>query len=162
MISRLIFSIICILTTINITSTNSISEDIVLSPQKAENDKWGYVNEKGAFKIRPQFETALPFKEGLAVISVKKKYGYINTLGRPVIHPQFDDARSFSEELAAVMIIDQDSNKKWGFINKSGKFLISPQYDDVSDFSGIMARVELNGKTFSINKSGETITDSVQ
>jgi hypothetical protein len=147
---------------INITVIYSECEDISFTPQKASNEKWGYVDDKGYFKIKPQFETAMPFKEGLAVISVYKKYGYINIQGRPVIRPQFDEARSFSEEMAAVMIYDQNSNKKWGFIDKTGKFLITPQYDDVSDFSGLMARVELNGKTFSINKSGEAVNEVLQ
>jgi hypothetical protein len=162
MISRLIFAVFFFITVINITAIRSESQDIILTPQKSTNEKWGYVDEKGDFKIRPQFETAMPFKEELAVISVKKKFGYINMLGKAVIHPQFDDARSFSEELAAVMIYDQNSNKKWGFINKTGRFLIKPLYDDVTDFSGLMARVELDGKTFSINKSGEAVTDTVQ
>jgi len=59
------------------------------------------------------------------------------------------------------MIKDLSSNKKWGFIDKTGSFVIKAQYDDVSDFSGWLTRVSLNGKIFTINKSGEMIYDAI-
>ena len=162
MIIRFLLIFIYFISTFNIPAANFKSSLIPLIPQKAQNGKWGYLDEKGFFKIKPQFETAMPFKEGLALVSVFKKYGYINEKGKPVIHPQFDEARSFSENLAAVMIYDQNSNKKWGFIDKTGRFVIEPQYDDVSDFSGWLTRAKLNGKIFTITKSGEIIYETLQ
>lgn len=44
---------------------------------------------------------------------------------------------------------------KWGFIDKTGKELIPVQYDKVKDFSNGKAVVEMDGKTFTINKKGE-------
>jgi hypothetical protein len=133
-----------------------------LTPQKALTGKWGYVDGKGCYRISPIFESAMPFKEGLAVVSVCKKFAFIDEKGRPVIKPQYDEARSFSGNLAAVMIYDQESNKKWGFINKTGKLVIEPKYDEVSDFSGWTAMVKINGKTFIINSTGEIIYDDTQ
>ncbi|MBN2401817.1 MAG: WG repeat-containing protein [Spirochaetes bacterium] len=162
MIRRFLFVSIYLISTLNILAANYNSGIITLTPQKAQNGKWGYLDEKGSYRIKPQFESALPFKEGLALVSVHKKYGFINERGRPVIHPQFDEARSFCESLAAVMIINQRSEKKWGFIDKRGFFVIKPHYDDVSDFSGLLANVSLDGKIFTINKSGEMIENLLE
>ncbi|MFH0975174.1 MAG: WG repeat-containing protein [Spirochaetota bacterium] len=150
---RSLFIFFFLIINLNILPAN-IKTDIGLTPQKAPNGKWGYLDDKGFYKIRPQFEMALPFKEGLALISVCNKYGFIDEKGKPVIRPQFDEARSFSESLAAVMIYDQKSNKKWGFIDKTGNFVVFPQYDDVTDFRDLEAQVKLNGKTLTINNTG--------
>jgi len=76
--------------------------------------------------INPQWDTAYPFNEGLALVCVGEcdgdhlvgrrytkdfqeiileqtfKYGYIDESGKLVINPSYEDARNFSEGLAAV------------------------------------------------------------
>lgn len=41
-----------------------------LFPAKAENGKWGYINNKGEFIIQPQFDSAAGFRGDYAVITV--------------------------------------------------------------------------------------------
>ncbi len=130
-----------------------------LTPQQSPSGKWGYQDDNGYYRIKPQFELAFPFKEGLAAISVFKKYGYIDGSGKPVINPQFDDARNFSDGLAAVMIFDQQMNKKWGYINKCGQFIIEAKFDAASDFAKGSAEVTVEEKSFYINKSGAIINE---
>ncbi len=67
-----------------------------------QNGKVGYIDKKGEIVITPQFDTAWPFSEGLALIEDDGKYGYIDKKGEIVITPQFDYARSFSEGLALI------------------------------------------------------------
>lgn len=142
---------------LNIYAVYSKDENINLTPKQSASGKWGYIDIYGKYKIYPQFETALNFKEGLALVSVHKKYGYIDTVGRPLIRPQFDDAKSFSDGLAAVMIYDQRMTPKWGYIDKKGNFVINPKYEDASDFSQNAAKVLINGDWIMINKSGDAI-----
>ncbi|MBU3187647.1 WG repeat-containing protein, partial [Clostridium estertheticum] len=77
--------------------------------------KWGFINKTGEIVIKPQFDFACNFSEGLAAIKVEGKSGFINKNGKIVIKPQFDniydDVSSFHEGLAMVNI-----GGKWGFI----------------------------------------------
>jgi hypothetical protein len=142
-----------------IYAVNSKYDISNLMPQKAPSGKWGYQDDKGNYRIKPVFELALPFKEGLAAVSVSNKFGFIDGFGRPVIRFQFDEARNFCDGLAAVMIINQNMAKKWGYIDKTGKFIIEAKYDEVSDFSDGYAEVTIEDKSFQINLSGDVINN---
>ncbi len=83
------------------------------------NNKWGYKNKKGEVVISPQFDGALMFSEGRALVKVGGKWGYIDREGRIVISPQFDDAGSFSEGRAPVEV-----GGKWGYIDRSGNLIL--------------------------------------
>lgn len=153
----LLFIFTYIFSVLNIYAVYSKDDNIKLTPKQSTSGKWGYVDISGKYKIYPQFETALNFKEGFALVSVQKKYGFIDTSGKPMILPQFDEAKSFSDGLAAVMIYDQQMDRKWGYIDKTGNFIIKPQYEDALDFSQDTAKVLINGNWKTINKSGEII-----
>jgi len=49
----------------------------------------------------------------------------------------------------------REENGKWGFIDKSGATVIPFKYDFGESFSKGKAKVEINGKSFYINKKGE-------
>jgi hypothetical protein len=73
----------------------------------------------GKFVINPQFDFAIGFADGLAVVQIGDdrtgKWGYIDKQGKMIINPQFDFAIGFADGLAAVRIGD-DKTGKWGFI----------------------------------------------
>ncbi|GHU70878.1 hypothetical protein FACS189413_11850 [Bacteroidia bacterium] len=87
---------------------------------------WGYENPKGECEIKPQFEEASDFCEGLAAVRIGSKWGFINPKGKFVINPQFERARDFCEGLAPVEI-----DNRWGLIDKTGSFVINPQFGGI-------------------------------
>jgi hypothetical protein len=91
---------------------------------KPDEERYGYINpQTGKVVIKPEFEKAHQFSEGLSSVKIHKGlYGYINKTGRFVIPPKFIGADNFREGVAEVY----DGGGKYGYINKKGKYLIPP------------------------------------
>ncbi|RAJ80201.1 WG repeat protein [Chitinophaga dinghuensis] len=125
-----------------------------------ENNKYGYMNERGETVIAARFAAAQPFSEGLAAVREEGLYGYIDESGRPVIASKFDYALPFSEGLAFAYIgdigqyIDRSGNtiiagfsegdaflngkaivgsrlKRYGLIDRTGKLLVDTIYQNL-------------------------------
>jgi hypothetical protein len=113
--------------------------------------KFGYTNTRGRMTIKPEFDWAFDFSEGLALVNIGGsknemgyviggKWGYIEPKGRIVINPQFDDAKDFSQGLALVNIggkvneLGLLSDGKRGYIDRQGKMVVEPQYDEPAVF----------------------------
>lgn len=109
--------------------------------------QWSFIDVTGKTIIKPQFEYAGEFSNGLALVRIGGKYGYIDETGTFAINPQFDgdvqpvERMSFREGLAAVRV-----EAKIGYINKAGKFVIKPQFDDAFSFSEGLAEVKIQCK----------------
>ena len=106
-----------------------------------ENGKSGYMDRSGRTVIRPQFDDALNFSEGLAWVRVGKKVGFIDTTGKIVVTPQFDEAQSFVYGRAGVKLCcggwgEQHFGDKYGYIDTDGKYISSPDFLWVGQFSG--------------------------
>lgn len=122
--------------------------------------KVGFIDKSGQFVINPQFEIAMPFSEGLAVVSLNRggpgsrEVGFIDKTGKFVINPQFSLAWPFKNGLAAVRL-----GERWGFVDSAGKLVVNPQYAMALPFSteGIAGvRVE-GGKWGAIDKTGKMV-----
>lgn len=88
-------------------------------------DKFGFINSTGQIAIKPQFEEAADFHEGLAAVLVQRgdsshAYGYIDKSGAYAVEPRFKIARDFSEGLALVM-----EDGAWSYIDKEGNVVFS-------------------------------------
>ena len=52
--------------------------------------KWGYINEKGKFIIKPIFDEALNYSDGYAIIRYSDKYGVIDRASAFLHNPIYD------------------------------------------------------------------------
>ena len=114
--------------------------------------RYGYVNRTGQFVIKPIFEEAGPFSEGLACVKKGGRYGSIDKNGMFVIKPQFEDSFFFKEGLAAVQI-----GRYMGFIDKAGHCVIEPRFESANSFHEGLARVKMGGKYGFIDKMGRFV-----
>lgn len=105
-----------------------------------EGAQWGY-KQYDEWVIKPRFDKAGPFVDGLAYVSRMGKYGYINKEGILAIPNKYDKALSFSEGLAAVSL-----NGKWGFIDVTGTLVIPYSYDYVESFDKGLAAVTIRDR----------------
>ncbi len=81
----------------------------------AELKKYGYADANGAIIIKPQFDKALNFSEGLAAVMIKENYvekwGFIDLTGKLVIPATYKlRPGRFSEGVAAVRIGESESS----------------------------------------------------
>lgn len=109
-----------------------------LTPARSADGRWGYIDQKKAFAIKPQFESAKRFSEGLAPAALSKKFGYIDATGKYAIEPQYVFAEPFSDGLALVFP-DWGVNffgraegytlfVRAGYIDHTGKMIIKTRF----------------------------------
>lgn len=121
-----------------------------------QNRKWGFIANIGQMMIKPQFNYAEDFSEGLAAFKSGGKWGFIDRTGKVVIKPQFEEVRDFLEGRAAFK-----SSNKWGFIDTTGRVIIAPQFDEVRLFFEGRAAVRKDGKWGFIDRDGNYVTEIV-
>ncbi len=131
---------------------------------------YGYINRQGGYVIKPQFDGATPFSNGLAVVEYDFfKYELIDTTGRVLKTLDYDQVMGLKEGRAAVLrggIIaaleagedPETSEGSWGFMDESGTLVIPTQFRVTQDFRGGLVRVEEeNGKMAYIDLDGNYV-----
>ena len=117
------------------------------------------------YVIKPQFDYADAFSEGLARVEIGERWGYINKEGQYVANPSFSIVTVLwihqperticyqPEGLALVTI-----GERWGYINKEGQYIIKLQFDNIGNsFSEGLVHVEISDKWGYINKEGQFV-----
>ena len=146
----------------------SVSQNAQTSPDSAlypieKNGKHGYIDASGRIVVRPRFDDAWRFSEGLAAVVVGDKWGFIDQTGRIVIAPRFFSAMPFKEGVACVGAFFEGGpiNNRvgdYGYIDKTGGFLIAPQFSVAFDFSNGLARISTDDyKHGYIDKAGKVV-----
>lgn len=121
----------------------------------AENDKWGFADKEANWIIKPKFDGAHSFSEGMAGVKDAKsrKWGFADKNGKLVIKSIFEDVGTFTDGIAPAKL-----NGKWGFVNKKGEWSIKNAYLDVDTFADGMALAkDVNENWGFIDDKGEWI-----
>lgn len=133
-------------------------------------NKYGFINRKGEEVIKPQYDYAEDFLDGLAEVcnnidkNGNQKCRYIDINGKVVnkqknVIPnlsEFSEVGEFHEGLAYACKSITDNQKQCGYINEKGKIIIPLQYDYASDFSeglAVVSKLDKNENRL-LNKSG--------
>jgi hypothetical protein len=109
--------------------------------------KMGYIDGNGTVVIKPQFQRAERFSEGLAQAGVGDspfscRWGYIDKTGAWVIEPRFAEGLGpFTEGLALINEHQPDGTFLYGYIDKTGDWAIQPQFTEAQAFSQGLASV---------------------
>jgi hypothetical protein len=106
-----------------------------------DGKKYGYVDRVGNYVIKPQFDEAYPFFEGVAPVKLRDKYGLINRTGQFIVTPQFSDIGYLGKFSSGLLAVQQ--NKDWGFVDKTGRVVITPKFAQVMPFSEGLAAVSV-------------------
>ena len=95
-----------------------------------ERGKFGYMDETGRIAIKPQFDRAYPFTEGLAAVAIGDKAGFIDAFGKVVVPLQYYTAYPFSDGVAAVSTVEGTGNNRrypCGYIDHTHHLVIQLQ-----------------------------------
>lgn len=131
------------------------------------NGRWGYADQSGKVVIKPEFDAARPFNDGLAQVGVLDeelpelearpniKWGYIDESGRVLVPLRYTVLRGFSENLAAAAVLDAEKpesltpgrglNLKWGYVDRNGREVIPLRFLAAGDFAEGLAQVDTGG-----------------
>ena len=119
------------------------------------NDKAGYIDTKGNFVIKPQFELAMPFSDGLAYVRVDGKHGYIDKSGHFIIPPKYYSCYSFHDGYA---LVNDTVTSKGFFIDKTGKTKLTGRNFLLSEYrEGLINCTDNKGNWGFIDIDGNTI-----
>jgi len=151
-----------------------------------EGDKVGFVDEHGQFKIKPTFDDALAFSEGMAAVKIAEKWGFVDTEGKLAIGANFENAYYFTEGVSIAelqplgnVLIDKsgkvlasdfesmqstsegrvpvERNDKKGYLDLQGNVIIPFAYDGAQSFAEGLAAVEKDDKWGYIDRAGQLV-----
>ncbi|MFL5753016.1 MAG: WG repeat-containing protein [Bacteroidia bacterium] len=106
------------------------------------NDKYGYADEKNKIVIKPVYDEASDFDEGIAIVKKKEMWLLINMTNKTVFSAKADELENFGNKLFVYTI-----NKKKGLLNNEGKTLIPPEYTEIEKVNNYLSRVYNLDKT---------------
>jgi hypothetical protein len=87
--------------------------------------KYGYIDRTGRVVIRPQFDSAGNFSDGLALVITEGSYHYIDSRGGSAFAAEYENARDFSDGMASVYV-SGPLGRAWGAINVKGQLAVPP------------------------------------
>ncbi len=125
---------------------------LVLYPCQ-QGDVLGYVDPNGKMVIRPVYESATDFYEGLAVVSRNDSVFFINKENVNPFKKIYSDAGVFRNGIAPVKF-----SGRWYFINRQGQ-TISRSYDEINELSDQVYVVRVDDKYGALNHFGQQIVE---
>lgn len=139
--------------------TSTFSEGLALISDGEKDLKQGYVNKQWDVVIQPQYLSASPFRDGLAVVIIKGGTTLvIDKTGKTVISGYAVSPRGFSEGLISFVQFDDKSGQGLhGFLDKNGVVVIKPRFQFVKNFSEGLTPAEFNRKYGYIDPSGNFV-----
>ena len=123
--------------------------------------KAGFVDKSGRVRIKPRFDGAQAFAEGLAAVKIGRLWGYIDTAGKVVVEPQYDWPDGFSDGFACVTLPPAEGQPagQWRrrHIDRKGRLIGNIEFDAIGPFRCGVAPVEVDEKWGCIDKTGTMI-----
>jgi len=156
----------------------------------SDTKKLGYINKQGEWVIKPQFDVARKFIDGVAIVKSGDKWGYIKPDGSWFVEAKLDNAYGFEGEYAIVQyekvpaFVDRNGNivsvsgaqkifkfyngialcrknDKMGVIDGKGVWLKEPTFQKCGMYSEDLAAALFKDKWGFINTRGEWVAEPI-
>jgi len=120
---------------------------------------FGFVEKSGDYAIKPTFDDAFCFTEGMAAVRVGDadtgKWGFIDNTGNFVIDPKWGFVYPFKDGVATVALAGSVRNK-WGAIDRTGQEIVPVQYAEPLSFNDGLALVSTTSYKWGTDQAGRT------
>ena len=148
---------IAIFIIITIIFSSCSEENKLLAPVKYKG-KYGFINEKGSWLIKPKFDSVGIFYNGYADFYQNGKSGLINSSGEIVITAKYNFIGDVESDLAIVEI-----NDRYNFSDLEGNIVSEIDFFDIGDFSENLIPVQHkeNGKWGYMDTEGKIKIDTL-
>jgi hypothetical protein len=124
--------------------------------------KYGYLDRDGKVVIKPQFDIANEFHQGLAYVRAGEKYGFIDLEGKLVIPLHIYTNQDRLKDLIRMSgcrfpgeFLRIAKDQKYGFLDRKGRIICPPQFDQAFDFSEGLAAVASGNKWGYLDGTGK-------
>lgn len=143
-------------------SAKDFSEELAAVKKGA---KWGFIDKNGVFVIKPRFDFADSFYEGLAAFQIntngKEQWGFVNRNGKVVIEPKFGFVHSGFSGGFAIVSEKSIDDAIFGYINTEGFLISGFSYPEAAPFSEGLAAVSEDGKWGFIGTDGKFVIEPI-
>lgn len=116
--------LICVLAVV--LSASAWGQDYTRFTKKG---KYGFKDASGNVVVKPKYDHALDFSEGLAAVKKKDYWFFIEANGKKAFKESFERVESFKNGMALVM-----AGNYYGYINKEGNLFVPLQYTQLSPY----------------------------
>lgn len=150
--------------------SNSMAQTLLAPALKVGLKKWGYINEKGEYKIPPRYEFCYNFSEcGLAGVydNLNDKALFINIYGDTIIKDNDEYELIQIEDLVSMVgfvdsVLTVKKNEYYGAINPLGEIIIPIEYDKLSSFNEGLALAIKDSLYFILDKRNNAIQVNIR
>lgn len=110
--------------------------------------KVGFADQNGNEVIKCEYESAMPFSDGVAIVTKSGKYGLIDATGKVLLPLKYTSILSWTEDLYLIK-----AGKKMGLADHTGKVVLDVKYSHISKLNCYgKALIALGGKATSNEK----------
>ena len=121
----------------------------------AEALEYGFINRQGDFVIKPEYQHAWPFSEGVGMVSNTKELLFLNTEGKTLFTLPAEVVRITPSRFASGLSALDDHGLV--YIDKSGQPVIKTQYGAGGWFVDGVAPVMVQSEWGFIDKTGHVL-----
>ncbi|MEG0905777.1 MAG: WG repeat-containing protein [Cellulosilyticaceae bacterium] len=97
--------------------------------RSSQGNRYGYINEKGKWIVKPEYERTYPFSDEVGSVVKDNLYGLVNKQGKQILAPTYQSISLF-EDGKAVVVAEQGM----GIIDTKGKMLTKSFYTYVDNY----------------------------
>ena len=123
----------------------------------------GYLDTKGEWAIKPQFDIASAFNNGMAYVTKGEEKFYVDTTGEVLVNVTAYDFWGYYEDLCRVSQWVQDETgegqvRMYGYIDKTGEVVLPLKYRLANNFGcGVAVVAETQDELILIDKTGAKV-----
>ena len=158
-----LYGIFIIIFLIFITNLFAQEQDSLLLIGGTSTDGlYGYINREGEIVIKPKYDWACDFHEGVAVVRIgNEKHGFIDQTGKLLY--ECDSCYTQLEFSEGLISVKYNDSPYYFIIDKFGKKAFDMGFMNAFDFQEGLAAVEFSkfGNTGFINKNGDLVIDTI-